>query len=222
MATLRRKRVEEADSAQEENAQTSLGLEEQIQDTNAENPEKVVVRKKRVVKVKPEESAEEAAPVQEPEQTQAEPVQAAELGSENNPAEEHNYKKNQSYYNNKRNGMNKRGFQRSYPTPSGEVSEAIAAETAGANEDNANKPRLLINDLTRKSMPELRELAMQYGFTADDLAPMKKQDLIFVILKAHTEHGGIIFASGALEILPDGYGFLRSTQNSYLPGPDDI
>jgi transcription termination factor Rho len=51
---------------------------------------------------------------------------------------------------------------------------------------------------------------------------MKKQDLIFVILKAHTEHGGIIFASGALEILPDGYGFLRSPQNSYLPGPDDI
>ena len=51
---------------------------------------------------------------------------------------------------------------------------------------------------------------------------MKKQELIFVILKAHSEHGGLIFASGALEILPDGYGFLRSPQNSYLPGPDDI
>ena len=63
---------------------------------------------------------------------------------------------------------------------------------------------------------------MKYGFNSDDLAPMKKQELIFVILKAHTEHGGIIFASGALEILPDGYGFLRSPQNSYLPGPDDI
>ena len=62
-----------------------------------------------------------------------------------------------------------------------------------ASEDNANKPRLLINDLTIKSMPELREMAMQYGFTADDLAPMKKQDLIFIILKAHTEHGVIIW-----------------------------
>ncbi len=71
-------------------------------------------------------------------------------------------------------------------------------------------------------MHELRDLATQYGMTADDLAPMKKQDLIFCILKAHTEHGGIIFASGALEILPDGYGFLRSPQNSYLPGSDDI
>lgn len=88
--------------------------------------------------------------------------------------------------------------------------------------DYDSKPRLEINDLTKKGMQELREMAISYGFSADDLAPMKKQDLIFVILKAHTEHGGIIFASGALEILPDGYGFLRSPQNSYLPGPDDI
>lgn len=84
------------------------------------------------------------------------------------------------------------------------------------------KPRLSINDLTKMSMPGLRDLAAQYGIPRDDLAPMKKQELIFVILKSHTEHGGIIFASGALEILPDGYGFLRSPQNSYLSGPDDI
>ena len=228
MATLRRKRSEEATAAQEENVQTSLGLEEETQikenaDAGQENPEKVLVRKKRVVKVKTEESTEhtEAAPSETTETQSVENTEQNTEGSENNPAEEHNYKKNQQYYN-KRNGMNKRGFQRSYPTPSGEVSEAIAQEASAAAEDNANKPRLLINELTRKSMPELREMAIQYGFTADDLAPMKKQDLIFVILKAHTEHGGIIFASGALEILPDGYGFLRSPQNSYLPGPDDI
>ncbi|MCQ2591686.1 MAG: transcription termination factor Rho [Treponema sp.] len=131
---------------------------------------------------------------------------------------------NQRY--NKRQG-NKKGFmpRASYAVPSSESAESIAAEVSansGTPEDNANKPRLVINELTIKPMPALRELAMQYGFTADDLAPMKKQDLIFVILKAHTEHGGIIFASGALEILPDGYGFLRSPQNSYLSGPDDI
>lgn len=88
--------------------------------------------------------------------------------------------------------------------------------------DEEAKPKLVINDLTVMGMTQLRELAMKYGFSSDDLAPMKKQELIFVILKAHTEHGGTIFASGALEILPDGYGFLRSPQNSYLPGPDDI
>ena len=227
MATLRRKRTEEAPEAQEENVQTSLGLEEETQskeEVSQDNPEKVLVRKKRVVKVKTEEPVEETeAPAAEAtEEQQTEPSENA-AGSENNPSEEHNFKRNQSYYNNKRNGMNKRGgFQRSYPTPNGEASEASAQEASTLAEDNANKPRLLINDLTIKSMPELREMAIQYGFTADDLAPMKKQDLIFVILKKHTEHGGIIFASGALEILPDGYGFLRSPQNSYLPGPDDI
>ncbi len=85
-----------------------------------------------------------------------------------------------------------------------------------------SKPRLSINDLSRMGMHELRNLAADYGLSRDDLAPMKKQELIFVILKAHTEKGGIIFSSGALEILPDGYGFLRSPQNSYLPGSDDI
>ena len=101
--------------------------------------------------------------------------------------------------------------------------EAVeAAQRIENPEEYESKPRLQINELTKMGMPELRNLATQYGLLADDLAPMKKQDLIFCILKAHTEHGGIIFASGALEILPDGYGFLRSPQNNYLPGPDDI
>jgi transcription termination factor Rho len=103
---------------------------------------------------------------------------------------------------------------------------AVTESTDSAGEDEAqnreSKPRLSINDLTKMGMHDLRDLAGRYGISRDDLAPMKKQELIFVILKAHTEHGGIIFASGALEILPDGYGFLRSPQNSYLPGPDDI
>ena len=107
------------------------------------------------------------------------------------------------------------------PVPTGAVDPSILQNADGGDGDD-NKPRLVINDLTAMGMHELRDLAMKYGFNADDLAPMKKQELIFVILKAHTEHGGIIFASGALEILPDGYGFLRSPQNSYLPGPDDI
>ncbi len=89
-------------------------------------------------------------------------------------------------------------------------------------QDRDSKPRLTINELTCKGMQDLRELAERYGVLKDDIASMKKQELIFAILKAHTEHGGIIFASGALEILPDGYGFLRSPQNNYLPGPDDI
>ena len=170
--------------------------------------EKVVVKKRRIVK-----------------KTEDSEASGSVSSDDHNNHKRPNQNNQNRFVKNGKGGAGKKPYsvRPSYPAPSGEVSEAIAAEAAAAaNEDNANKPRLLINDLTIKSMPELRELAMQYGFTADDMAPMKKQDLIFVILKAHTEHGGIIFASGALEILPDGYGFLRSPQNSYLPGPDDI
>ncbi|MBP5794230.1 MAG: Rho termination factor N-terminal domain-containing protein, partial [Spirochaetaceae bacterium] len=103
-------------------------------------------------------------------------------------------------------------------TTNTETSNELPAEF----QDRDSKPRLTINELTCKGMQDLRELAERYGVLKEDIASMKKQELIFAILKAHTEHGGIIFASGALEILPDGYGFLRSPQNNYLPGPDDI
>ncbi|MBC6713471.1 transcription termination factor Rho [Treponema sp. Marseille-Q3903] len=177
-----------------------------------EETEKVVVRKRRVVKKADDSDLSQSVQNQNNQSDQTDDHQAF-----NN-----HRKNNQSFQKyNKNNKGSKKSFARPYyPTPNGEVDESIGESTAA--EDNTDRPRLVINNLTIKSMPELRELAKQYGFTEDDLAPMKKQDLIFVILKAHTERGGIIFASGALEILPDGYGFLRSPQNNYLPGPDDI
>lgn len=82
--------------------------------------------------------------------------------------------------------------------------------------------RININDLSKKSVFELREFALRLGIDQENLINLKKQELIFSILKAHTERGGLIYAYGALEILPDGYGFLRSPNYSYLAGPDDI
>ena len=79
-----------------------------------------------------------------------------------------------------------------------------------------------INDLSSMNMIELRGLGSEMGIVQDRLMGMRKQELIFAILKAHTERSGVIYAFGALEILPDGYGFLRSPNYSYLPGPDDI
>lgn len=200
----------------------SMNAEKSESESSAEAEEepsegpKVIIKRRRIVKKSEENDTSSSES----------PASSTTSSSVENNHRKLNQSNNQNRFNKNGKGGKKPFVRPSYPTPSGEVSEQIAsAEAAAASssiDDNANKPRLLINDLTIKSMPELRDLAMQYGFTADDLAPMKKQDLIFVILKAHTEHGGIIFASGALEILPDGYGFLRSPQNSYLPGPDDI
>ncbi|GHU38674.1 hypothetical protein FACS1894190_00790 [Spirochaetia bacterium] len=91
-----------------------------------------------------------------------------------------------------------------------------------ARNDDDNKPRLTINELSRMNMMDLRTVAECYGITHEDLVSLKKQEIIFTLLKVHTDRGGIIYAYGSLEILPDGYGFLRSPQNSYLPGADDI
>ena len=97
-----------------------------------------------------------------------------------------------------------------------------ASSEAAAKVFTQSDNRLHINDLSQMSMPDLRGLASKMGVNHEALISMKKQEIIFQILKAHTEKGGAIYAFGALEILPDGYGFLRSPNYSYLPGPDDI
>jgi len=85
-----------------------------------------------------------------------------------------------------------------------------------------SRAKLLINDLSKMGIKELRDLGTKYGINHEELIALRKQELIFYILKSHTDRGGIIYAYGSLEILPDGYGFLRSPQNSYLSGTDDI
>ncbi len=77
-----------------------------------------------------------------------------------------------------------------------------------------------ISELKEKTIDELTEVAR--GLSVEGASGMRKQDLIFAILQAQTEKIGYVFGEGVLEILPDGFGFLRSSDYSYLPGPDDI
>ena len=100
---------------------------------------------------------------------------------------------------------------------------SMAPQTANAPYENIEgRSKLSINDLTQLGLLELRQKALEMGIPQENLGSLKKQDLIFQILKAHTASGGIIYAYGSLENLPEGFGFLRSPQNSYLPGSDDI
>jgi transcription termination factor Rho len=77
-----------------------------------------------------------------------------------------------------------------------------------------------IKDLKRKKISELTKIARELN--VEGASGMRKQDLIFAILQAQTEKNGLIFGEGVLEILPDGFGFLRAPDYNYLPGPDDI
>lgn len=77
-----------------------------------------------------------------------------------------------------------------------------------------------LTELKKKSAAELITLAEQYGL--ENMARSRKQDIIFAILKEHAKRGEDIYGDGVLEILQDGFGFLRSAEGSYLAGPDDI
>lgn len=77
-----------------------------------------------------------------------------------------------------------------------------------------------LTELKQKPVPELLDIAQEMGL--DNLARSRKQDVIFSILKKHAKSGEDIYGDGVLEILQDGFGFLRSADASYLAGPDDI
>jgi len=84
-----------------------------------------------------------------------------------------------------------------------------------------NGPLIDLNELKRKPAGELIALAESLGIQ-EGVARARKQDVIFNILKAHARAGGGIYGEGVLEILQDGFGFLRGPDQSYLAGPDDV
>ena len=75
-------------------------------------------------------------------------------------------------------------------------------------------------ELNKMKISELTKLAKKYKITG--ISGLKKQDLIFALLQANIEENGQVYGEGTLEILPDGFGFLRAPGYNYLPGPDDI
>ncbi|QHG92652.1 transcription termination factor Rho [Coxiella endosymbiont of Amblyomma sculptum] len=77
-----------------------------------------------------------------------------------------------------------------------------------------------LTELKQKSVPELMKIAQLMSL--EHVSRSRKQDIIFAVLKSHAKKGEDIFGNGVLEILQDGFGFLRSSDSSYLAGPDDI
>jgi transcription termination factor Rho len=100
------------------------------------------------------------------------------------------------------------------PDTSNDVeNETVTGEPTG--------PVLAIHDLKKMGVTELTDTARRLGLL-EGYSGLKKQDLIFKVLQLSIEKAGAVYGEGTLEILPDGFGFLRSGDYSYLPGPDDI
>ncbi len=91
---------------------------------------------------------------------------------------------------------------------------------AGSDAGEAKRTVLNLDDLKSKTISDLTEIAR--GLNVVSPSALRKQELIFKILEAQTEKDGFIYGEGVLEILPDGFGFLRAPSYNYLPGSDDI
>jgi transcription termination factor Rho len=88
------------------------------------------------------------------------------------------------------------------------------------DDDEDEGDRMYVQEIKAKSMQDLTDLAE--SLNVENAAGLRKQDLIFQILKAQTANQGKIYAEGVLETLPDGFGFLRAPDQNYLAGPDDV
>ena len=103
--------------------------------------------------------------------------------------------------------------------PSDEDLEFEASQLGEAPQ-NGSQEKLHVAQLQKMTIGELHELARNEGIT--EYTGLKKQELIFKILKDRVSKSGLMYGEGVLEILPDGFGFLRSPRYSYYPCPDDI
>src|SRR5437764_1015466 len=90
----------------------------------------------------------------------------------------------------------------------------------GSATPNPEMNGMNLSELKERSISELNQIARDLN--VQNLGGLRKQELIFKILQSQAEKDGLIFAEGVLEVLPDGFGFLRAPDYNYLPGPDDI
>jgi len=148
-------------------------------------------------------AVEEAAPV-EPEQAAEPPV-----SQEEPPAQAESESKSES---------KPASEERADESP--EAGMAEFDREMHAKYEKVKRGQVHITDLQKMTVAELHEVAKQEEI--DEYAGLSKQDLVFQIIKARIQKNGLMYGEGVLEILPDGFGFLRSPDYNYLPSPDDI
>ena len=107
------------------------------------------------------------------------------------------------------------------PARATSTDEQLDAETQERYE-KAKKVELSLKELENLTVDEITDMAKAEGLTPADVKGLKKSDLIYKVLDKHATNRGLMYGHGTLEILPDGFGFLRSPDNSYLACPDDI
>ncbi len=143
----------------------------------------------------------------------ANPVPQFQPGEHRNSGNDRrfNKKNRKNNRNNNHNNHNNHNYQNNSNAQAEQELEALLEQ---------NAPGINISELQAKEMTELTAIAMELGI--EGIGALDKPTLVCEILRANAEKNGIMYGSGYLEVLPDGYGFLRSPSYNYLPCPEDI
>lgn len=136
---------------------------------------------------------------------------------------------NRNRFSNRGGGNNSGGRSGNTSGKRGNGNGNLRTDSDGRNDiQEDNEPitpsgkSFIVNNFTKLPFKELREYAQKIGIPKDDLLGLKWPETLSAILRAHIKQGDELTVFGLLEVVSDGYGFLRSARNSYLPGPEDI
>src|SRR3972149_6378371 len=105
-------------------------------------------------------------------------------------------------------------------TTNGKKESGVLVQDANEKYEEIKRGEMHITELQKMTIKELQETAKREGIR--EYTGLKKQDLIFKILKERVNQNGLMYGEGVVEVLPEGFGFLRSPDYNYLPCPDDI
>ncbi len=141
--------------------------------------------------------------------------------SKDNNQQNNNRKPNNRNNNNNNNRNNNNRNNRNNRNKSNKKYHEERIEEVNLDE-NPNAEKLFINDIYFMSFELLRKKGIALGLNKDSIYDYKRQEIITEVLRSHCIKGGALVVEGTLEVLPDGYGFLRSSSNSYISGAEDI
>ncbi|HLW22236.1 MAG TPA: transcription termination factor Rho [Sphaerochaetaceae bacterium] len=179
--------------------------------------------RKKQVESTPAPSVQEKSVERGSEQPAQSQQSSPQTQNRNHGNQQYNRQQSRNHQNNKQNNRQKSNYQKNNHNRQNNRSNSQVEDIpVEIYVEDPNVPRIVVNDLSMMTLPSLRQKAADFGITQPVIMDLKRQELIVEILKLHAAKGGVIMAYGALEVLPDGYGFLRSPQNNYLSGPEDI
>lgn len=204
-------------------AQAAQAVQEQaeVEEKKVETPEVSDTKRRRGRPKKTEQVKEKTENEVKVEEPVAKPVEESEASA----SKEENAEKpaqNDKKFNQKNNHKGKDRYQNNQNSQK----KPLTMEDLTIPEEEYQehlKNRILVSDLSQMPLHNLKlMLAQMCGTAEDDYIEYKKQEVVMEILKTHSQNEGVIYSKGTLEVLQDGYGFLRSPLNSYLSGPEDV